>query len=125
MVLICKTTLPSSLYTSLAFVTNMAACEMHKIHEGRDNWQSFVEPANQHTTITCQSGAHCQSKALSPAHQANFDCKHPADFESVAEAGGRKAGAILVRFNERDEEGGKQVVNFSLGWEGRASPTPD
>lgn len=64
-------------------------------------------------------------RALSPAHGRIFDCKHPADFESDAKAGGRKAGAILVRFNERDEEGGKQVVNFALALEGSASPTPD
>lgn len=64
-------------------------------------------------------------KVLIPAHRANFDRKHPADFESDAKAGGRKAGAILVRFNERDEEGELQVVNFFSGWEGRASPTPD
>ncbi|KAF4076067.1 hypothetical protein AMELA_G00226270 [Ameiurus melas] len=82
--------------------------------------EPFVEPANQHTAIACQSGS--LTARVDPAHQANFDRKHPAEFESVAEAGGRKkkkkAAAILVRFNERDEEGGKQVVNFSSGCEG-------
>lgn len=120
-VLICKTTLPSFLNTTLAFVTKMAACG-EKNHIGRDNqWlnqpiTTLRSPANQ---------ARAVSQGTYPRPQANFDRKHPADFKSDAEAGGRRAVAILVRFNERDEEGGKQVVNFSSGWEGRVSPAPD
>lgn len=123
-VLICKTTLPSSLCTSLAFGTKMAACKRPELHEGGITANHFLNhpicvrksPANQTRVV---------SQSAKPRPRQNFDRKHPADFESVAEAGGRKAGAILVRFNERDEEGGKQVVNFSSGWEGRFSPTPD